>query len=48
MLMDAILKLHEEIGNAKLGVNREAIIREVEATALASKPTFQIQGLLKQ
>ena len=47
MLMDAILKLHEQIGNTKLGVNREAIIREVEAAALASKPTFQIQGLLK-
>lgn len=47
MLMDAILKLHEQIGNTKLGVNREAVIREVEAAALASKPTFQIQGLLK-
>ena len=48
MLMDAILKLHEQIGKGKLGINREAIIREVEAAALASKPTFQIQGLLKQ
>ncbi len=47
MLMDAILKLHEQIGNTKLGVNRETIIREVEAAALASKPTFQIQGLLR-
>ena len=47
MLMDAILKLHEQIGDTKLGVNREAVIREVEAAALASKPTFQIQGLLK-
>ena len=47
MLMDAIIKLHEQISDTKLGVNREAIIREVEAAALASKPTFQIQGLLK-
>ena len=47
MLMDAILKLHEQISDEKLGANREAIIREVEADALASKPTFQIQGLLK-
>lgn len=47
MLMDAILKLHEQIGSSKLGVNREEIIREVEAAALASKPTLQIQGLLK-
>jgi NADH-quinone oxidoreductase subunit B len=48
MLMDAILKLHEQISDEKLGANREAIIREVEAAALASKPTFQIQGLLKR
>ena len=47
MLMDAIIKLHEQISNTKLGVNRAEIIREVEAAALASKPTFQIQGLLK-
>ncbi len=47
MLMDAILKLHEQISKGKLGVNREEVIREVEAAALASKPTFQIQGLLK-
>ena len=46
MLMDAILKLHEQIGNEKLGVNREQVIREVEAAALAAKPTHQIHGLL--
>ena len=47
-LMDAILKLHEQIGSTKLGVNRAAVIREVEAAARSSKPTFQIQGLLKR
>ena len=46
MLMDAILKLHENIGDAKLGSNRERIIREAEAAALAAKPTLQITGLL--
>jgi len=46
MLMDAILKLHENIGDAKLGVNRERIIRETEAAALAAKPTLEITGLL--
>ena len=46
MLMDAILKLHEIIGDAKLGVNRERIIRETEAAALAAKPTLEIKGLL--
>jgi NADH-quinone oxidoreductase subunit B len=44
--MDAILKLHENIGDAKLGSNRERVIREVEAAALAAKPTIQITGLL--
>ena len=46
MLMDAILKLHEQIGNEKLGPNREKIIKEVEAAALAAKPTHQLRGLL--
>ncbi len=48
MLMDAILKLHEQISNEKLGANREEVIRAVEAAAMASTPTFQIQGLLKR
>ncbi len=46
MLIDAILKLHEQISNTKLGSNREDIIREVEAAALAAKPTHQLKGLL--
>ena len=48
MLMDAILKLHEQISNEKLGANREEVIRSVEAAAMASTPTFQIQGLMKR
>ncbi len=39
MLMDAVLKLHKIIGNEKLGANREDIIRQVEAAALAAVPT---------
>ena len=46
MLMDAILKLHEQIGIEKLGINREMIVREVEAAALAALPTHQMKGLL--
>jgi len=46
MLMDAILKLHEQIGNENLGINREMIVREVEAAALAALPTHQMKGLL--
>ena len=46
MLIDAILKLHELISNEKLGVNRKAVIAEVEAAALAAKPLHQVNGLL--
>ena len=46
MLMDAILKLHEQIGNEKLGPNRANVIREVEAAALAALPTISMKGLL--
>ena len=46
MLMDAILKLNEQIANEKLGINREMIVREVEAAALAALPTHQMKGLL--
>jgi NADH-quinone oxidoreductase subunit B len=46
MLMDAILKLHEQISNEKLGSNRQQIIQEVEAAAMAAKPTHQLKGLL--
>ena len=46
MLIDAIIKLHEQISDTKLGANRAQIIREVEAAALAAKPVHQITGLL--
>jgi NADH-quinone oxidoreductase subunit B len=47
MLMDAILKLHEQIKAAPLGVNREQAARESEAAALTAKPTAQMKGLLR-
>ncbi len=46
MLMDAILKLHEQIYDEKLGSNREKIINEVELAAMNAKPTHQLKGLL--
>ena len=46
MLMNAIIKLHEQISDTKLGANRIQIIREVEAAALATKPTHANKGLL--
>lgn len=42
MLMDAILKLHEQIKDQKLGINRKKVIAEVEKAALAAVPTHQI------
>jgi NADH-quinone oxidoreductase subunit B len=46
MLMDAILKLHDQIYVEKLGPNRELVIKSVEAAALAALPTHQMKGLL--
>jgi len=45
MLMDAIIKLHEQIKDEKLGVNRKKVIAEVEKAALASLPTPKSQSL---
>ena len=47
MLIDAILKLHEQIGSSPLGVNREKAAREAETAALTATPTAQMKGLLK-
>ena len=46
MLMDAILKLHDQIYVEKLGPNRELVIKNVEAADLAALPTHQMKGLL--
>ena len=44
-LMDAIIKLHEQISDTKLGANREAVIKAVEEAALKAKPTIQLGNL---
>jgi NADH-quinone oxidoreductase subunit B len=46
MLLDAILKLHEQISDTKLGANREQFINEVELAAMNAKPTQEMKGLL--
>jgi len=46
MLLDAILKLHEQISDTKLGANRAKIIKEVELAAMNAKPTHEMKGLL--
>jgi NADH-quinone oxidoreductase subunit B len=47
MLMDAILKLHEEVKNSKLGANRAAQIDDLEQAALAAPATSEMRGLLR-
>ena len=46
MLMDAILKLHEQISNEPLGVDREKVRAEVEAAALrrSEEHTSELQS----
>jgi NADH-quinone oxidoreductase subunit B len=46
MLLNAILTLHEQIQNSKLGVNRVAAARAAEEAALRATPTHQMKGLL--
>jgi NADH-quinone oxidoreductase subunit B len=47
MLIDAILKLHDQVQSAKLGPNRRAEIEERETAALAALPTSEMRGLLR-
>jgi NADH-quinone oxidoreductase subunit B len=47
MLIDAILKLHEQVQSTKLGVNRANQIEEQETDALNSLPTSHMKGLLR-
>ena len=46
MLLDAIIKLHEQIQAMPLGVNREKAARAAEEAALTATPTSQMKGLL--
>ena len=46
MLIDAILKLHQQIQNEPLGVNRHAAASAAEAAALEAIPTSHRKGLL--
>jgi NADH-quinone oxidoreductase subunit B len=47
MLIDAILKLHDQIQHTKLGANRRAEILEQEAEALTAPATIEMTGLLR-
>jgi NADH-quinone oxidoreductase subunit B len=47
MLFDAILKLHQQIQDTKLGANRRAEIVELEAVAMAAPSTLEMKGLMR-
>jgi NADH-quinone oxidoreductase subunit B len=47
MLIDAILKLHDQVQHSKLGVNRENQIVELETENLNALPTSEMKGLLR-
>ena len=47
MLIDALLKLHDQIRETPLGANREAQIRELESLALTAVPTQEQKGLMR-
>jgi NADH-quinone oxidoreductase subunit B len=47
MLIDAILKLHDQVQHAKLGANRRDEIEAGEAEALRAIPTSEMKGLLR-
>ena len=47
MLIDAILKLHDDIQHGKLGVNRRDEIKEKEERALRMLPLIDDTGLLR-
>ena len=47
MLIDAILKLHDQVQAAKLGPHRLAEIEEQETAGLNALPTGQLKGLMR-
>jgi len=47
MLIDAILKLHDQVQATKLGANRAAQIEELENERLTALPTSDMKGLLR-
>ncbi len=47
MLLDAIIKLHQQIQDTKLGAQRRAEVVELEAAALAAPATIEMKGLMR-
>ena len=47
MLIDAILKLHAQVQETKLGAHRQKEITALEEAALVAEPTSAMKGLLR-
>ena len=47
MLLDAILKIHDQVQNTPLGAHRIAAEDEAEQRALTATPTIEMKGLLR-
>ena len=47
MLVDAVLKLHDQVQHQKLGVHREREIEQLEQDALVAIPTSAQKGLMR-
>ncbi|CAB4341852.1 MAG: NADH-quinone oxidoreductase subunit B [Actinobacteria bacterium] len=47
MLIDALMKLQEQIKETQLGANRAAQIKELEHDALLATPTIAMKGLMR-
>ena len=47
MLIDAILKLHDQVQHKPLGVNAANAVEQRESAALTAVPTSQMKGLLR-
>lgn len=47
MLIDALLKIHAQIDDMKLGSNRQRQIDSLELEALAAAPSSEMKGLLR-
>jgi NADH-quinone oxidoreductase subunit B len=47
MLIDAILKLHDQVQQTKLGANRRDEVAALETAALRALPTSEMKGLLR-
>jgi NADH-quinone oxidoreductase subunit B len=47
MLIDAILKLHDQVQHSKLGADRREQITQNETELLNALPTSEMKGLLR-